>query len=119
MIVRTLRLLTATAGIIAAMSLMPAVAFAQEQGQYPRIETENSPCEQMRAARSKQPLTALPARVIEPKKTADGWPDLQGNWSNAAYPGGSVDSIETGWDPPTFSSRAGFRRATVAWSPIS
>ena len=98
MITRTLGLLTATAAV-AAMSLTPAVASAQEQGQYPRIETENSPCEQMRAARSKQPLTALPARVIEPKKTADGWPDLQGNWTNAAYPGGSVDSIETGWDP--------------------
>jgi len=99
MINRTCGLLTA-ASAIAAMSLTPAVAVAQQQQQqYPRIEKELAPCEQMRAARSKQPLNALPAHVIEPKKTADGWPDLQGTWSNAAYPGGSVDSIETGWDP--------------------
>ena len=99
MINRAFGLLAATAAV-AAMSLTPAVAVAQQQQpQYPRIEKELAPCEQMRAARSKQPLTALPAHVIEPKKTADGWPDLQGTWSNAAYPGGSVDSIETGWDP--------------------
>ena len=98
---RTLELLRAT-GAVALMSLAPTAAVAQpqqQQLQIPRIQKELAPCDQMRTARSKQPLTALPAHVIEPKKTAEGWPDLQGTWSNAAYPGGSVDSIETGWDP--------------------
>ena len=81
------RLLTATAALVV-VSLAPSAASAQL-----------IPCERYQAAKSKVPLTALPARVIEPKKTPEGWPDLQGAWSSGAYPGAAVDSIETGWDP--------------------
>jgi hypothetical protein len=49
--------------------------------------------------RSKQRLTAWPAQVIQPTRTPEGWPDLQGNWNSGAYPGGARDSIEAGWGP--------------------
>jgi hypothetical protein len=93
---RTLRVLAAA---VVVMSLAPRVAAAQQKLQFEPIAKELAPCDQLRPARNKQPLTALPAHLIEPKRTPDGWPDLQGSWTNAAYPGGSVDSIETGWDP--------------------
>ena len=44
-------------------------------------------------------LTALPADVITPAKTAEGWPDLQGSWNVTARIGGPQHSLEYGIDP--------------------
>ena len=93
---RTLGLLTVTVAF-AMISLAPPAVAAQRQEQ--QQEQTLVPCDRLTNVRIKQRLTALPSRVIEPKKTPDGWPDLQGTWTSAAYPGGSPDSIETGWDP--------------------
>jgi hypothetical protein len=80
--------------------LLPPVAAAQQpQLQIASPAKDASLCEEIRPPRGKPRLTALPARVIEPKRTPEGWPDLQGNWSSGAYPGAAVDSVETGWDP--------------------
>jgi hypothetical protein len=72
--------------------LAPRAAAAQQPGDpalpCPTKETKNKPR-----------LSALPSRVIEPKRTAEGWPDLQGMWASGAYAGGAQDSIEMGWDP--------------------
>ena len=58
------------------------------------------PCDELRGF-SKTPMTALPARVIEPTRTAEGWPDLQGTWTSGAYGGGAMHSLEVGRDPDT------------------
>ena len=52
-----------------------------------------------RPATKRPPMTALPARVIEPARTAEGWPDLQGIWSSVQYAGGAQHSLEVGRDP--------------------
>ena len=44
-------------------------------------------------------LKALPAEVITPAKTPDGWPDLQGTWNVVARIGGPQHSLEYGIDP--------------------
>ena len=44
-------------------------------------------------------MTALPAQVIEPPRTATGWPDLQGIWASGPYAGGAQHSLEVGRDP--------------------
>jgi hypothetical protein len=93
-----MRLLVSTV-ILAFVALAPRAALAQKKLQFPSIMTQLSPCEGLRPARNKQPLKALPSKLVEPIRTPAGWPDLQGSWSNGAYPGGSPDSIETGWDP--------------------
>jgi hypothetical protein len=95
---RTVGLLTATVAI-AVMSLVPSAAAAQQQQPPAPVAKGVVACDQVKPARTKQPLTALPTDVIQPKRTPDGWPDLQGTWSSGAYPGGAQDSIETGWDP--------------------
>lgn len=95
---RTARLLTLMV-VCAAVGLSPRPGAAQQQLKFEPISKHIPPCEEMRPPRNKPALTGLPSRVIAPKQTANGWPDLQGTWSNAAYPGGSVDSLETGWDP--------------------
>lgn len=85
--------LLSTIGAVVVMFLAPPPAAAQQQPYTPLI-----PCP-VKDTKSKRPLTALPDRVIEPKRTSEGWPDLQGTWTSGAYPGGSQDSIESGWDP--------------------
>ena len=40
-----------------------------------------------------------PDLFIEPTKTPEGWPDLQGTWSSDPYPGRAGHSIEVGVDP--------------------
>ena len=42
---------------------------------------------------------ASPANVVDPPKTPEGWPDLQGSWSSVAYPGRAGHSVEQGVDP--------------------
>jgi len=44
-------------------------------------------------------LKALPADVITPSKTPEGWPDLQGSWNVVKRIGGPQHSIEFGIDP--------------------
>ena len=44
-------------------------------------------------------LKAVPAKVITPVKTAEGWPDLQGAWNIVNRIGGPQHSIEWGIDP--------------------
>jgi hypothetical protein len=82
-----------TAAVVFAIILLAPGAAAAQQPPDPPL-----PCP-VKEAKTKQRLTALPARVIEPQRTAEGWPDLQGMWTSAAYPGGAMDSIEMGWDP--------------------
>lgn len=48
---------------------------------------------------TKERLLALPANLIDPPKTPEGWPDLQGSWSSATYPGSARSSLEQGVDP--------------------
>src|SRR5262249_39707522 len=51
------------------------------------------------AVTTKDRLLALPANVVEPEKTPEGWPDLQGSWSGQMYPGSGRSSVELGVDP--------------------
>jgi hypothetical protein len=44
-------------------------------------------------------LKALPAKVITPAKTREGWPDLQGTWDVVNRIGGPQHSLEFGIDP--------------------
>lgn len=44
-------------------------------------------------------LKALPATVVTPSKTSEGWPDLQGPWNIVNRVGGPQHSIELGIDP--------------------
>lgn len=88
------------APLMVLMVLISVPAAAQQQ--YPRIVENAVPCPQL-SSYPKQPMIALPAHVIEPKRTAEGWPDLQGTWTSAAYAGGAQHSIEVGRDPDAIS----------------
>src|SRR6266404_1804022 len=86
--------------LLAAMiSLSPMSAAGQGQTQtlspspqahrYEPISNARALCpEESRnnVGKTKDRLLALPANVVEPQKTPDGWPDLQGSWSSDAYP---------------------------------
>jgi len=93
----------ALVAIMAAVSLMllmsaPAGAQQRPQLKFDRITESAVPCERL-SSFPKQPMTALPARVIDPKRTPEGWPDLQGVWTSGAYAGGAQHSLEVGRDP--------------------
>src|ERR1700674_3785578 len=100
-------LLAVVAGAVVSLVSISAAAQSQTQTQtqiqprhFDSIPT-SFPCpEGSRNPRTtKERLTALPASVIEPKQTPEGWPDLQGSWSAAAYPASAGHSIEQGVDP--------------------
>ena len=61
--------------------LLPSVAAAQVQQQSGLVRKDRVPCPQLNNVRRKQALTALPAHLIDPARTPDGWPDLQGSWT--------------------------------------
>ncbi len=92
---------TGVVTIVAFMAATTSVWFpvdvAAQQPEVRRI-TRGVPCQRVNV-RSKQHMTALPATVVVPRRTPEGWPDLQGTWSNGAYGGGSQHSIEVGRDP--------------------
>src|SRR4030095_2881089 len=71
---RAFELLTVTVAVVIISLARPAAAAAQQ------YDTP-LPCP-VKDVRSKQRLTALPSQVIQPNRTADGWPDLQGNWTS-------------------------------------
>ena len=101
-----------TSGLIAALvagcviSLVPLDA--QQQQQQPRqtkydlIASQDAACTEITNVKTKEHLTALPANVVEPKRTGDGWPDLQGSWTSGAYRVNGLHSIELGLDPAGF-----------------
>lgn len=84
------------------MSLAPLDAQQQAQRQYDLINKDIAPCIELGTVRHKQRLIGLPAQVVEPKRTSEGWPDLQGTWTADDYPGNSLHSIELGGDPAGF-----------------
>jgi hypothetical protein len=94
------RSLAAVLAVVVLMVLMslPAAAQQKPQPRYERITESAVPCARL-SSFPKQPMTALPAHVIEPKRTSEGWPDLQGTWTSGAYAGGAQHSIEVGRDP--------------------
>jgi hypothetical protein len=98
-----IRGLGALVAIVAAVPLVvvmsvPVAAQQRSQPHFERVTESAVPCARL-SSYPKQPMTALPVRVIEPKRTAEGWPDLQGTWTSAAYAGGAQHSIEVGRDP--------------------
>ena len=97
-------LLMTMVAVMVVMPLAPTHVAAQQQQPRPygRIATLNAACDEITNVRKKQHLTALPANVIEPKRTPDGWPDLQGTWSSGAYQVSGIHSIELGLDPAGF-----------------
>ena len=65
-----------------------------------QVASERETERKLAASPGKTPMTALPAHVIEPKRTPEGWPDLQGIWSAASYfSAGAQHSLEQGRDP--------------------
>jgi hypothetical protein len=56
-------------------------------------------------------LKALPANVITPEKTSEGWPDLQGSWNVVNRMGGPQHSLEYGIDPEAVSIHD--------WNPVA
>lgn len=74
----------------------------ERQTQYDLIADINSACTEITNVRKKEHLTALPAKVIEPERTPEGWPDLQGTWTSNAYRASGLHSIEVGLDPAGF-----------------
>ena len=59
-------------------------------------------------------LKALPANVITPEKTPEGWPDLQGKWRIYNRIGGPQHSIEYGIDPQSSVIHGWNRKAREA-----
>jgi hypothetical protein len=59
-------------------------------------------------------LKALPASVITPSRTAEGWPDLQGKWRIYNRIGGPQHSIEFGIDPQSSVIHGWNRKAREA-----
>src|SRR2546427_11972380 len=100
--------LMAMVALVAILAAMPpaqapvAAQQQQQQQQYGRIAKYNAACAEVTNIRKKEHLTALPANVIEPKRTPDGWPDLQGTWNSNAYRVSGIHSIELGLDPAGF-----------------
>jgi hypothetical protein len=74
----------------------------QRQRQYDLIASLDTACNEITNVRAKEHLTALSTKVTEPKRTAEGWPDLQGTWSSNAYRVSGIHSIELGLDPAGF-----------------
>src|SRR5438093_10439061 len=95
--------LLSTIGAVVVMFLAPPPAAAQQQPYTPLI-----PCP-VKDTKSKRHLTALPDRVIEPKRTSEGWPDLQGTWTSGAYPARSQHRIGAGWAPDALTVRISLR----------
>jgi hypothetical protein len=56
---------------------------------------------EQQARRPKPHLSALPANLVSPGRTADGQPNLEGSWSILRRLGGDSHSIEEGLDPTT------------------
>src|SRR5262245_53386052 len=96
----TSRAITSAVSLIAVLAAFMGVSSAAAQllSDRPKEETASAPRGRM-AKKKKPPMTALPANLVEPKKTADGWPDLQGIWASGNYAGGSQHSLEVGRDP--------------------
>src|SRR5262245_50720519 len=90
-------------GVVISLASMSAAAQAQTQTtvQFEPIVDPRAFCPEGsdRPATSKERLMALPTKLIEPKKTPEGWPDLQGTWSFNPYPGSANHSVEVGVDP--------------------
>ena len=97
---RGLGSLVAILAVVGLMTLKSVPAAAQQLSGPPsgRVAENAVPCARL-TAYPKQPMTALPAHVIEPKRTSEGWPDLQGTWTSGAYAGGAQHSLEVGRDP--------------------
>ena len=97
---RGLGSLVAILAVVGLMTLKSVPAAAQQLSGPPsgRVVENAVPCPRL-TAYPKQPMTALPAHVIEPKRTSEGWPDLQGTWTSGAYAGGAQHSLEVGRDP--------------------
>ena len=109
MTARTRRMLFALLAGMTMAWLADAGVAAQQQPRRPQpkqdvplIDQKAVPCDELINVHHKQNITALPANVIEPKQSPEGWPDLQGNWSNNDYIGGSGHSVEVGFDPAGF-----------------
>ena len=98
----SLMAMVALVAISVAMPVAQAPVAAQQQQQYGRIAKYNAACTEVTNIRKKEHLTALPANVIEPKRTPEGWPDLQGAWNSNAYRVSGIHSIELGLDPAGF-----------------
>ena|SRR5437773_1830010 len=96
----SLMAMVALVAISVAMPVAQAPVAAQQQ--YGRIAKYNAACTEVTNIRKKEHLTALPANVIEPKRTPEGWPDLQGAWNSNAYRVSGIHSIELGLDPAGF-----------------
>lgn len=93
-------------GALAAIPLAFAVSAAAQEdvtaaakSEFGRIQSPKDACKGVATRHKKQHLHALPASVIDPPRTAAGWPDFQGTWSAAAYALNGIHSIEVGNDP--------------------
>ena len=99
-------------GILAALLLAFTVSAAAQQTPAPQagpspaapskfgqIQKVQDACQGVAVRQRKQHLHALPANVIDPPRTAEGWPNFQGNWSASAYALNGFHSIEVGNDP--------------------
>ena len=72
---------------------------AEGQSKFALVASANAACETLIATRPKMHLKALPAKLVTPPRTREGWPDLQGEWSSRNYHGNGIHSIEVGLDP--------------------
>jgi hypothetical protein len=97
-----------TMGMLAAIPLTFAVPAAPQEAPahqpvaasaFGRIQKAQDACQGVAIRHRKQHLRALPANVIEPPRTSEGWPDLQGTWNSNAYALSGIHSIELGNDP--------------------
>jgi hypothetical protein len=64
-----------------------------------RIQSSKDACKGVATRHKKEHLQALPTKVIDPPRTAAGWPDFQGGWTAGAYALNGIHSIELGNDP--------------------